>query len=66
MAGSETAFASSEETMCTVSDGHLVPAIRVALKTMKKGERAVLKVKPACELRSEELQVPGVQGRFWT
>ncbi|KXZ45163.1 hypothetical protein GPECTOR_57g453 [Gonium pectorale] len=61
VAGAEAPFASSDETVFTVSEGHLVPAVKVALKTMKKGEKVHLKVKPAYgfgEAGSEAYGVP--------
>ncbi|GIL42473.1 hypothetical protein Vafri_434 [Volvox africanus] len=61
VAGSETPFATSDGTLFTVKDGLLVPAVPVALRTMKKGEQVVLKVKPAYgfgETGSEEYGVP--------
>ncbi|EFJ51308.1 hypothetical protein VOLCADRAFT_103560 [Volvox carteri f. nagariensis] len=61
VSGSETPFATSDDTLFTVSEGHLIPAVRVALKTMKKGEKVALKVKPAYgfgEAGSEQYGVP--------
>ncbi|GIL82576.1 hypothetical protein Vretimale_12040 [Volvox reticuliferus] len=61
VAGSETPFATSDGTLFAVKDGLLVPAISVALRTMKKGEQAALKVKPAYgfgETGSEQYGVP--------
>ena len=49
VAGAEAPFASAEAVTFTVSEGLLVPAVRVAVKTMKRGERVQLKVKPECE-----------------
>ncbi|PNW79024.1 hypothetical protein CHLRE_09g398067v5 [Chlamydomonas reinhardtii] len=46
VAGAEAPFASAEAVTFTVSEGLLVPAVRVAVKTMKRGERVQLKVKP--------------------
>ncbi|GLC35269.1 hypothetical protein PLESTB_000582700 [Pleodorina starrii] len=47
VAGSDSPFASADEVLFPVSEGLLVPAIGVALRTMKKGEKVNLKVKPA-------------------
>ncbi|GLI70658.1 hypothetical protein VaNZ11_015595 [Volvox africanus] len=61
VAGSETPFSASDGTLVTVKDGLLVPAVSVALRTMKKGEQASLKVKPAYgfgDTGSEEYGVP--------
>ncbi|KAG2483840.1 hypothetical protein HYH03_017296, partial [Edaphochlamys debaryana] len=59
--GSEAPFASSDLEVFTASQGHLVPALAVAVKTMKKGEAVNLKVKPAYgfgEAGSEQYGVP--------
>nr|XP_025637978.1 peptidyl-prolyl cis-trans isomerase FKBP62-like [Arachis hypogaea] len=34
----------------TVEDGHFYPALSKAIKTMKKGQKVILTVKPQCEL----------------
>lgn len=49
VAGSETPFAQAEEVVFPVAEGHLVPGLAVAVKTMKKGEKVHLKLKPQCE-----------------
>nr|XP_043622846.1 peptidyl-prolyl cis-trans isomerase FKBP62-like [Erigeron canadensis] len=41
-----TAVAKADGVVFTVQDGHFCPAFSKALKTMKKGEKAVLTVKP--------------------
>ncbi|KAG2434445.1 hypothetical protein HYH02_012275 [Chlamydomonas schloesseri] len=46
VAGSDTPFASAEDVAFTVAEGLLVPAVKVAVKTMKRGEKVHLKVKP--------------------
>ncbi|GFR45320.1 hypothetical protein Agub_g6687 [Astrephomene gubernaculifera] len=64
VAGSETPFAScppEEPVVFPTREGHLVPALATAVKTMKKGEKAALKVKPAYgfgEAGSEQYGVP--------
>jgi hypothetical protein len=37
------------EAVFPVAEGCLVPAIATAVRTMKKGEKAHLAVKPSCE-----------------
>ncbi|KAL8225033.1 hypothetical protein R6Q57_017590 [Mikania cordata] len=41
-----TLVAKSEEVEFTVQDGHFCPALSKAVKTMKKGEKVILSVKP--------------------
>ena len=41
-----------------LKEGVAFPAIPIALKTMKKGEKASLILKPGCELFITELRIP--------
>ena len=44
-----TIVSKSEGVEFTVKDGHLCPALAKAVKTMKKGEKVLLAVKPQCK-----------------
>lgn len=46
VAGCEAPFAEAEGVVFTVSEGHLVPGIKEAVRTMKKGDKVQLKLKP--------------------
>ncbi|KAG2423969.1 hypothetical protein HXX76_014908 [Chlamydomonas incerta] len=46
VAGADKPFASAEDVAFSVAEGLLVPAVRIAVKTMKRGEQVQLKVKP--------------------
>ncbi|KAE8022907.1 hypothetical protein FH972_008668 [Carpinus fangiana] len=47
-----TLISKSDGVEFTVEDGYFCPALEKAVKTMKKGEKVLLTVKPQCELRS--------------
>ncbi|PNH03121.1 Peptidyl-prolyl cis-trans isomerase FKBP65 [Tetrabaena socialis] len=46
VAGSDAVVASADDLVFTLGEGHLIPALQAAVKTMKKGEAVALKVKP--------------------
>ncbi len=64
VAGSETPFAQAEEAVFAVADGHLVPGLAVAVKTMKKGEKVHLKLKPQCECRTCNYATGGIKHKI--